>query len=170
MRVSRFSLRFFSTALTVGAILIAAAAPAAADDPATGDVETYVISPALKASLQQHRYFKASDPEAERLASRKRWRRNWVASWAAFAAVNLIDIHSSAGKGELNPLLRTSDGRFSTRRAGLFKAGLGGGFLAFQGWMIKKNPDRNMYKPLTFANFGATGAMGAVAARNYSLD
>ena len=41
--------------------------------------------------------------------------------------------------------------------------------MAFQGLMIKKSPDRNLYKPFTFANFGATGAMGAVAVRNYNL-
>jgi hypothetical protein len=170
MQVSSIFLRFLSAGLTVGSILFLASTPMAAEEPAPGDASTYIVSPALKHTLEQHRYFKAADPAANELLARRRWRRTWVASWAAFAAVNLIDIHSSAGKGELNPLLRTADGRFSTRKAGLFKAGLGGGFLAFQGWMIKKNPDRNLYKPFTFANIGATGAMGAVAAHNYNLD
>jgi len=170
MRVSPFFLRFLNVGLVVSAMTLSAVVPMAAEEPAAGGYSTYVVSPALKQSLEQHRYFKASSPNANQWAARKRWRRNWIASWAAFAAVNIIDIHSSAGKGELNPLLRTSDGRFSTRKAGLFKAGLGGGFMAFQGWMIKKNPSKNLYKPFTFANFGATGAMGAVAARNYSLD
>ena len=169
MRVFPNFLRFLGAGLTVGTIFLAAVAPLAAEEPATGDVATYVISPALQQSLQLQRYYTATQPDAEQFAARKRWRRNWAMSWAAFAAVNLIDMHSSVGKGELNPLLRTADGRFSTRKAGLFKAGLGGGFMAFQGLMIKANPDRNMYKPFTIANFGATGGMGAVAVRNYNL-
>lgn len=169
MRVSPFLFRTLGSSLLTAALLLSAPRPLAAQEPASGDMSTYVISPALKSALQQDRYFQAADPTQNELAARKRWRRSWLASWAAFAAVNIIDVHSSMGKGELNPLLRSSDGSFSTRKAGLFKAGLGGGFLAFQGWMIKKNPDRNLYKPFTIANFGATGAMGAVAVRNYNL-
>ena len=33
----------------------------------------------------------------------KRWKKAWIASWIAFAAVNLLDAHSSVGKRELNP-------------------------------------------------------------------
>ena len=170
MRVSPYFVRFLSAGLTIGSLFFMASMPMAAEEPATGGAPTYIVSPALKHSLEQHRYFKAGDPTTAEMASRRRWRRSWVASWAAFAAINLIDIHSSAGKGELNPLLRTADGRFSMRKASLFKAGLGGGFMAFQGWMIKTNPERNFYKSFTFANAGATGAMSAVVVRNYKLD
>jgi len=170
MRVSSIFLRLLSSGLTVGSLFFYASTPMAAEEPATGDASTYIVSPALKRTLEQQRYFKAADPESNELVARRRWRRTWVASWAAFAVVNVLDIHSSSGKGELNPLLRSEDGRFSTRKAVLFKGGLGGGFMAFQSWMIKKNPDRNLYKPFTVATFGATGAMGAVAVRNYGID
>ena len=62
----------------------------------------------------------------------KRWKKAWIASWIAFAAVNLLDAHSSAGKRELNPLLSNSEGRFSARKAAMIKSAVGGGFFAVQ--------------------------------------
>ncbi len=162
-------LRCLGAGVAAGALALVTAQPLAAEPPPTA-TPAYVVTPALRQALEQPRYFNPVDPESDELLSRKRWRRGWIASWAAFAVVNVLDTHSSAGKGELNPLLRAPDGRFSTQRAGIFKAGLGGGLMAFQGWMIKTHPERNMYKPFTVANFGVTGAMGAVAARNYTID
>ena len=66
--------------------------------------------------------------EADRARrSKKKWKKAWIVSWVAFAAVNILDAHSSAGHIEANPLLRRADGTFSVRKAILVKALLGGG-------------------------------------------
>ncbi len=102
-------------------------------------------------------------------SGRRKWKKAWIASWIAFAAVNVLDAHSSQGRLEANPFLRGSDGRFSNGRAALLKAALGGGFFAWQAWTAKKHPELNYYKTFTLTNTGAIGGLGAIAARNYSL-
>ena len=97
------------------------------------------------------------------------WKKAWIASWVAFAAVNLLDAHSSAGRRELNPLLRNSDGTFSARKAALIKSALGGGFFAVQWWIARKNPHTNHYKAFTMATGAAAAGLGVVAARNYGV-
>ena len=101
--------------------------------------------------------------------SRRRWKKAWIASWVAYAAVNLIDAHSSQGHAEANPLLRGRSGSIANGKATAVKGALGAGFLLWQQRVIRKNPDRNYYRTFTFATAGAAGAMGAVAAHNYAL-
>lgn len=93
----------------------------------------------------------------------------WIATWAAFAAVNVLDAHSSSGRYEANPLLRGSSGVFSGRRALVVKAAAGGGFFALQCWLARKNPGENHYKTFAVATGAATAALGAVAVRNYGV-
>jgi hypothetical protein len=71
-------------------------------------------------------------PVEREQSDRRKWKKAWIASWVAFAAVSALDAHSSQGRREANPLLRNGDGRFSNGKASLFKAALGGGFFAFQ--------------------------------------
>jgi hypothetical protein len=98
--------------------------------------------------------------------SRKRWKRAWIASWAAYAAANILDAKSSAGKMEANPFLRNADGTFNTGRAAGLKAGAGGALLGMQLWMIHKSLEKNLYKGFTIVNGAAAGALGAVAYSN----
>ncbi len=100
---------------------------------------------------------------------RRKWKKAWIASWIAFAAVSALDAHSSQGRREANPLLRNSDGRFSNGKASLLKGALGGGFFAFQWWTAKKNPEVNHYRAFTLTNTAVTAGLGAVAIRNYGL-
>ena len=88
-----------------------------------------------------------------------------------FAAVNLLDAHSSAsaGRRELNPLLRNSDGTFSTRKAALIKSAVGGGFFAVQWWIARKNPHTNHYKAFAIATGAAATGLGVVSVRNYGV-
>ena len=99
----------------------------------------------------------------------KRWKKAWIASWIAFAAVNLLDAHSSVGKRELNPLLSNSQGRFSARKAALIKSAVGGGFFAVQWWMARKNRDGDYYRTFTIANSAMTAGLGTVAVHNYGV-
>jgi hypothetical protein len=98
--------------------------------------------------------------------SRKRWKRVWIASWAAYAVANILDAKSSAGKMEANPFLQNADGTFNSGRAAGLKAGAGGALLGMQLWMIHKKPEKNLYKSFTVVNGAAAGALGAVAASN----
>lgn len=102
-------------------------------------------------------------------SGRRKWKKAWIASWVAFAAVSALDAHSSQGRREANPLLRNSDGRFSNGKASLLKGALGGGFFAFQLWTAKKNPEVNHYRAFTLTNTAVTAGLGAVAIRNYGL-
>lgn len=93
----------------------------------------------------------------------------WIATWAAFVAVNVLDAHSSSGRYEGNPLLRGGSGVFSGRRALAVKAAAGGGFFALQCWLARKNPGENHYKTFAVATGAATAALGVVAVRNYGV-
>ena len=141
------------------------AAPLHAEQP-----EPFAVTPGIRAELEKPRYFQAESPVDSYDRSRRRWKKAWIASWVAFAAVNLIDSHSSQGHGEANPFLRGSDGSFSNGKAVAIKGALGAGFFLWQQRTIRKHPERNYYKTFTFATAATAGAMGAVAAHNYTLD
>ena len=153
----------------LAAFVLTAPAAVFGQQPETPGAGLYVVTPALEKALEQPRYFSAEDPAAKLERSRRRWRKAWIGSVAAFAVANLFDLHSSTGKMELNPLLRGADGRFSTGRAAAVKGGIGAGFIALQGWMIHRSPEKNYYKHFTFANAAASGGLGALAVRNYGI-
>ena len=52
----------------------------------------------------------ASDLEEREQRNKRKWKKTWIASWIAFAAVNMLDTHSSVGRPELNPLLLARTG------------------------------------------------------------
>ena len=112
----------------------------------------------------------AADLEERERHGKRKWKKAWIASWIVFAAVNVLDMHSSAGRSELNPLLRGEDGKFSVGKAALVKAAIGGGFFGLQLWMTKTSPEKNYYKSFTIATGAAAGGLGAIAVRNYSLE
>ena len=129
------------------------------------------LSPAIGPALQNNnRYFSTSAKSRRDSAQkRRRWKKAWIASLAAFALVNVLDAHSSAGRKELNPLLRGADGRISMGRTIGLKSAIGGGMMAFQWAAAKKRKDRNPYKAFAIANTAASGGLAAVAAHNYKL-
>ena len=135
---------------------------------------TFAADPAFDPALPVTASYTSPQPSIARPVERehpgrRKWKKAWIASWVAFAAVSALDAHSSQGRREANPLLRNSDGRFSNRKASLFKAALGGGFFAFQWWTAKKNPEVNHYRAFTLTNTAVTAGLGAVAVRNYGL-
>jgi len=124
---------------------------------------------AARPQVQPSRF--AAEPQWKKEeSSRRKWKKAWIASWIAFAAVNILDVQSSAGKREANPLFRDSRGNFNAGKAALLKAAIGGGFFGLQYWLAKKNPDKNYYKTFTYATAGAAGALAAVAIHNYGVE
>lgn len=97
-------------------------------------------------------------------AKPKRWKKVWVISALAVAGATLLDARSSAGRYELNPLLRDSSGRFSPSRGIALKSGVTAGALLLQVLAARKKPDA--YRTSSIVNFGMTGVFSAVAARN----
>jgi hypothetical protein len=100
---------------------------------------------------------------------RAAWKKRWIASWVVLAAVNVLDVHSSMGRGEANPLFRNSEGRFAPGKAILIKSAIAGGFFSYQLWRVRSHPEKNSYVPFTIMNGIGAGALGTVAAHNYSL-
>jgi hypothetical protein len=96
--------------------------------------------------------------------TRPRGRRWWLVSVAALVGAHVLDTASSYGRREANLLLRTSAGRFNARSAGI-KAGIVGGVLAVQYLALRKAPEA--HGPLAITNFAGSGAMAAIAARNW---
>jgi hypothetical protein len=164
-----FAPRITASLASLAALMLWLPAALPAQDAAARDSSLYAVTPALEKALAQGRYFSPQDPSDKLERSRRRWRKAWIGSVAAFAVANVFDLHSSHGKMELNPLLRSSDGRFSVARASAVKGGIGAGFIALQGWLIHRNPEKNYYKHFTIANSAAAAGLGALAVRNYGI-
>lgn len=101
--------------------------------------------------------------------ARGKWKKRWIGSWLAVAAVSALDIHSSQGHGEANPLFRTSSGQFAGGKATLIKSAIGGGLFVSQLLIIRARPGNDCYKPFTVVNTVTAAALGGVVVRNYSL-
>jgi hypothetical protein len=93
----------------------------------------------------------------------------WKASVLSLAAANALDIHSSWGKHELNPTLSAGNQATFGTHGALIKLGLQGSLLGLEYLVTRGHPTGRAYKALAVVNFGASGAMAAVAAHNYSI-
>jgi hypothetical protein len=82
-------------------------------------------------------------------------------TFVAAVAAQFLDVHSSLGRREANPLLRGPDGRFHVGRGVGLKLGILGGMFAAQ----ELRPGREW----TWINLGYAGAATGVAIRNYRL-
>jgi hypothetical protein len=92
----------------------------------------------------------------------------WRISVATLAAANVLDVQSSWGKRELNPALSNASGTFGAQGAAI-KSACQGGLLAIEYLVTRHHPSGKLYKALSLINFGAAGAMGGVAAHNYTI-
>ena len=111
----------------------------------------------------------AAEPDGYGQPGRRPSKKRWIASCLALVAVNVLDVHSSWGHGEANPLFRSSSGRFAVGRATLIKSGITGVFLTSQAVAIRRHPQADYYKAFTVVNTVAAGGLGAVVIHNYSL-
>lgn len=92
----------------------------------------------------------------------------WRASVVALSAANVVDIHSSWGKRELNPLMANNSGTFGARGA-LLKVALTGSLLGIEYLVTRRHPSSKLYRVLGFVNFGAAAGVAGVAAHNYTV-
>ena len=148
----------FPAALRRAAILILATLPVALALHAEDASEIYPLTPELRRSIDEARSARLWRQPDDVSHSRRRWKRAWIASWIGFVAASVVDAHSSAGRREVNPLLRGADGRFSPGKAWAVKGGLGAAFFLYQQQSVRRHPERNGYKTFTFATASAAGA------------
>lgn len=156
--------------LTLAFGLLCLATPLAAQDPleeATRHRPVTESAPGDTAQFEQQSAVWAANSSAKR--EKGYWKGVWIATWAAFVAVNVLDAHSSAGRREANPFLRDANGLFSGRRAIVVKSAAGGGFFALQAWLAHKTPGENHYKTFAIATGAVAAGLGAVAVRNFGV-
>ncbi|MBZ5621017.1 MAG: hypothetical protein LAQ69_20160 [Acidobacteriia bacterium] len=92
----------------------------------------------------------------------------WRASITALAVANVMDVHSSWGKHELNSTLSGPSGNFGKEGA-LIKLGFQGGLIGLEYLVTRGHPTRKLYRALSVINFGASAAIGATAIHNYTI-
>jgi hypothetical protein len=90
-----------------------------------------------------------------------RWRTVlYRSSIIALAAANAIDIQSSWGGRELTPMLRSGDGRFGARGAGI-KLGMLAGMVSTEYLLVRKRPKAEL--PFSAANLAMAAVMSRIA-------
>ena len=92
----------------------------------------------------------------------------WKFSTAAVLASNSMDVTSSWGKRELNPVLAGSKGTFGGRGA-VLKLGIMGGVVAVEYLVLRHRPSRSLAKAMAWINFSDAAVTGAVAGRNFGI-
>jgi hypothetical protein len=88
----------------------------------------------------------------------------WKASVIALVAASAADVHSSMGRYELNPMLRSADGRFGIKGIAI-KSLIAGGAIGMQYLLVRKSPQASRYAAI--ANLGMTAMFTKVAIHNY---
>jgi hypothetical protein len=101
------------------------------------------------------------------IKSQSRWRKVlYRSSVIALTTANAIDIQSSWGGRELTPMLRSSDGRFGARGAGI-KLGMLAGMLTTEYFVVRKHPKAEL--PFSSVNLAMAAMMSRIAANNYAI-
>ncbi len=90
----------------------------------------------------------------------------WKLSLLVAASAAVADSHSSWGRLELNPALRSSNGRFGVRGVSV-KALIMGGSIGAQYVLLRKNPKAEKYGIMT--NMLMAGVLGTAAVANYRM-
>ena len=94
--------------------------------------------------------------------------RLWKVSIATLSVANALDVQSSWGKHELNGTLSGPSGNFGGQGA-LIKLGFQGGLIGLEYLITRGHPSGKLYHALSIVNFGASAAIGSVAAHNYTV-
>lgn len=92
----------------------------------------------------------------------------WISSIAAIGIAGAMDVQSSWGKHELNPVLSGTNGSIGARGA-LIKLGVQGGIVGLECLVLHRRPTRQMFRAFSIINFGDAAATGAIAAHNYTI-
>ncbi len=97
----------------------------------------------------------------------KQPKKLWWASVAAVVAASLLDVASSQGGKEANPLLQGPNGTFSTGRALLLKSVASGGIIGIEAWVLHRSP--SSARSASVVNFATAGTISALAVRNWRV-
>ncbi len=108
--------------------------------------------------------YRATAPQLQDVSARTR--RLYLLSLGAFNAVNTLDITSSFGKRELNPLLAGNGQRFDMGSVAK-KLAMVGAIDATQIFALRRQP--SAMKRLALANLVMTGVLAGVVAHNYGV-
>lgn len=120
-----------------------------------------LLYPNLQAD--EHKYYKLSHDIWMNRSTNKAYR----VSQGVLIATHTLDIMSSIGKYELNPLVRRSDGKFSVGRGVGLKTLVVGSNLLLQHTLIKKYP---RLKPVfTKVNIGWSLGNTIIIGRNFRI-
>lgn len=92
----------------------------------------------------------------------------WMTSLAALAVSNALDVRSSWGKRELNPVLADSSGAFKVKGA-LMKSGIQAAVIGVEYLILRRKPSKQLYHITALMNFGCAAAVQAVAIRNFTV-
>ena len=91
----------------------------------------------------------------------------WSRSILILIGANAVDIHSSIGKRELNPLAQGPNGKFDLKRGILLKSASVGTILLIEHLYQRKNPKRKKFT--SKVNYAISAGIGVVAVRNYTI-
>lgn len=92
----------------------------------------------------------------------------WKASLATLAVTHALDIQSSWGKRELNPVLAGPSGTFGAHGA-FIKLGIQGGLIGMEYLITRGHPTRKVYRAFAMMNFAAAAVTTGVAFHNYTI-
>lgn len=92
--------------------------------------------------------------------------RQWKISLAPVVASQALDVASSYGMRELNPMLAGADGRFGPRAAGI-KLGATAGLLGIEYLLVRKFP--GSARVLSKINWSASALTTGLAVHNFSI-
>lgn len=88
-------------------------------------------------------------------------------SVVTLTTTQILDIHSSVGKYELNPIAQGRDGGFHTKKGILIKSTFLGTAFAVQWLILRKRPDWK--DELSIFNFGVSAVTIPVTIHNYHV-
>ena len=102
----------------------------------------------------------------DRLVERQKIPMSWKLSLAPVIATQVLDVTSSYGKRELNPMLAGPDGRFGARAAAV-KLGAGGALLGVEYLIVRAHPGSARF--FTKINWAGAALTGGFAIHNFSV-
>ncbi|SRR5581483_7998760 len=118
------------------------------------------VTPAIQPSAFE------SAARAAQEASQRRAIRQWKVSLAPVVASQTLDVASSYGMRELNPVLAGPDGRFGGRAAGI-KLGAAAGLLGVEYLIVRRFP--GSARVLSKINWSASVLTTGFAIHNFSI-
>lgn len=104
-------------------------------------------------------------PTSERLADQRAY-RNWKVSLVPVFASQTIDVASSYGMRELNPMLADANGRFGGKGA-VIKLGATAAIIAVEYLIIRKHP--KAARAFSKLNWAGSAVTTGIAMHNYAI-